>query len=166
MKNYLLVPMLCFALLSAGCAARQTAITNLPTGVTQSEVQNWDTAVKNLDIIAQSVSTARQTIVPLCTPSAANPTPVIPQSYCKVILTDIGKIASAEFSADQLLEQTPSNWGTSTANQVGQYISQITTLLFDLTNNGVVGIKDAVTAQSIDALLNTIRASAVIIQAL
>src|ERR1700739_884814 len=85
-----------------GCAARQKNITNLPAGVTETQVQNWDTAVATLDKIAQTTSTLRQAII------ALNQSKVLPDgTVYGSILTSLGKIDQAQIDAVSYLKAQP-----------------------------------------------------------
>jgi len=102
--------LLCFtvSLLLFSCAAQKT-VTNLPAGVTQAQVQRWDSAVQDLQKISQLTSTLRQTVI------ALNKAGVIPdgKTYA-AILTSLGKIDQAQIDASTFLQAQPNNWGVST----------------------------------------------------
>jgi hypothetical protein len=139
-----------------GCAARQSTITNLPTGVTQTQVQKWDTAVKDLTTIANTVSTARQSILYLCTTEAPGATTtLIPTAACKAIATDFGKIDNIEIAAAGFLEGVPKTWNQTIATQVNQWTSQIAALLIDITAN-VASISNQSTVAEITGFVTTI----------
>jgi len=175
-KNLLRGAIACFGvaalgvvLLFTGCAARQTTITNLPANVTQTQVQNWDSAVANLDKIAQSVHTLEQLTQTLCTATmttASGTGPVLAPGTCDLLLTDIGKIDQAEITAAKVLQQVPNTWGASTASQIAQYTAIITQALSDLTANGLVGIKNVMAQAQVQQFLVTIKGAVQVIAAL
>ena len=153
-------------LLAGGCAARQSTITNLPTGVTQSQVQTWDMAVKNLDTIANTVSTVRQLTQSLCgatVTTSAGTSQVMTPAACALILTDIGKIDQAEIEAANVLNAIPNTWGASTSSQIAQYIAIITSAAADITTNGLAGIKNPSAQAQVQGFLATINAAVKVI---
>lgn len=141
-----------------GCAARVKTVTNLPAGVSNSEVVNWDAAIANLQKIATATSGARQAVISL------NKSGVFPDGPAyATTLADIGKIDQVELTASNFLQGVPDNWGQSTQTQVSGYVSAIEAAVTDLTKNGTVGIKDSKSqstvtayAQQIGALVNFI----------
>lgn len=121
----------------AGCAARQKNISNLPAGVTQTQVQNWDMAVADLDKIAQSTSALRQAVIGL------NRQGVIPDGTVYVaILTSLGKIDQAQIDAAAFLKAQPNNWGVSTQAKVKNDLAIISAELTNITQQQLAGIKN------------------------
>jgi hypothetical protein len=142
---------LAFMLLS--CAAQKT-VTNLPPGVTQTQVQQWDSAVQDLDKIAQVTTTLRQTVI------ALNKQGVIPDG--KVygeMLTAIGKIDQAQISASSLLRAYPQTWTPGLAAQIQQYVNIISAQLTSITQSGLAGIKDTNSQKQVTALIAEITAA-------
>ena len=134
------------ALLLSGCAARQKNITNLPAGVTQTQVQKWDSAVADLDKIAQTVSTLRQAIITLnqTTVTDSNGThKVLEDGAVYVhILTSIGRIDQAEIDATAFLKAQPQNWGVDAQTKVKNEMAIIQQEVLNLTQQGLTGIKN------------------------
>jgi hypothetical protein len=158
-----------FVALTGGCAARTTTVTNLPPNVTQTEVQRWDSAVANLDKIAQTVSTLRQLTQALCSATVTTPSgtgPVLATGTCDLLLTDIGKIDQAEIAAAGVLQAVPNTWGASTTSQIAQYTQIITAALSDITANGLAGIKNPTAVAQVQSFLATISGAVTIIEAL
>jgi len=131
----------------AGCAARQKSITNLPAGVTQSQVQNWDSAVANLDKISQVVTTVRQSVIALNQATVTDSTgthKVIPDGATyAALLTSLGKIAQLELDAATFLKAQPNNWNASTQAKVQSDIALIQQELSTITAQQLPGIKNA-----------------------
>jgi hypothetical protein len=156
-------------LIFTGCAARTTTVTNLPANVTQTEVQRWDSAVANLDKIAQTVSTLRQLTQALCSATvttSAGTSPVLATGTCDLLLADIGKIDQAEIAAAGVLQAVPNTWGASTTSQIAQYTQIITAALADITANGLAGIKNPTAVAQVQNFLTTISGAVAIIETL
>ncbi len=132
----------------AGCAARQKNVTNLPAGVTLTQVQAWDSAVANLDKIASSTTAARQAII------ALHAQGVIPDgvTYGK-ILTALARIDQAQISAAAFLKAYPNTWSPGLATQMQAYMNDISAQLQAITNDGLVGIKNADSQKQVSALI-------------
>lgn len=130
-----------------GCAARQKNITALPAGVTQTQAQNWDAAVADLDKIAQTVSAARQTLITFNQTSVTDSTgthKLIPDGKVYgAILTSFGKIDQAEQDAVVYLKAQPQNWSVSTQQKVQNDIKLIQAELSAITTQQLAGIKNA-----------------------
>lgn len=139
------------SLLLSSCAARQKNITNLPAGVTLAEVQNWDSAVANLDKIAQTTSTLRQAIV------ALNQQGVIADgdTYGR-LLTSLGKIDQLQIDAVQFLKTQPKNWGVSTQLKVKNDLTLIQQELLNITQQQMAGIKSAGAQKQVGAMVTQI----------
>lgn len=135
----------------AGCAARVKTVTNLPAGVTQAQVQKWDSAVADLKTAAASTSSLRQAVEGL------NKQGILPDGPAyTAILTDIGKADELEADAATFLQSVPNDWSLSTQNKVQAYMQQIQVLLTDMVNSGAVGIKDAAAQTNVTSLIKTV----------
>jgi hypothetical protein len=152
MKNRpVAVLFLCFALAFGGCAARVKTVTNLPPGVTQTQAQNWDSAVQDLSVIANATSTARQTVIDL------NKAGLFPDGNSYVTTLQIlGKIDQLQLAASAVLKQSPGNFSDSTKAQVKDYMQQISAQILTLNTQGVTGIKDQTSLQKVNGLIATI----------
>jgi len=145
----------------AGCAARQKTVTNLPAGVTQSQAQKWDSAVANLDKIAQTVSTLRQAVI------ALNQQKLLPDGATYVsILTAIGKIDQAEIDASAFLKAQPQNWGVDAQTKVKNEIAIIQQEIAAINSQGLVGIKDQNAKNQVQQLVNNLSGLATVILSL
>ncbi len=148
---------LALAFTLGGCAARQKNVTNLPAGVTQAQAQAWDTAVANLDKIAQTVSTLRQSVIALnkATVTDANGTrAVFPDGkQYAAALTTIGKIDQLEIDAANFLKAQPQNWSLSTQQKVQKDTVQIQALLQELVTQQITGIKNPNAQSQVQGLI-------------
>src|SRR5271157_1458628 len=124
-----------------GCAARQKNITNLPAGVTQTQAQQWDSAVANLDKIASTTSAVRQAVI------AMNAQDPIPAPYYGHILVALAKIDQSQISAAAFLKAYPNTWTPGLAAQMQNYMNDISAQLQALTQSGLVGIKNPTSQQ-------------------
>jgi nitrous oxide reductase accessory protein NosL len=160
MKKYLLALALSAALLT-GCAARQSTITNLPVGVTQAQVQGWDSAVANLNKIAVANSGLRQAVIGL------HNTNVFPSGSAYITtLTIIGKIDQIENAGTVYLQGVPKDWSVPTQTKIKDYMQQISALLQQLNSQGITGIKNASSQQQINTLISEITSSVTLILSL
>jgi PBP1b-binding outer membrane lipoprotein LpoB len=152
---------LSLAVLFSGCAARQKNITDLPAGVTQAQVQKWDTAVANLHKIATSVSAARQLVIDL------NKQGVFPDGDAYVAtITGIGKIDQVELSSANFLDAVPNTWGSSTSATIQNNMNEITAALQKLNTQGVTGIKNPDSLKQVNTFLSEISGFAAVILSL
>jgi hypothetical protein len=153
-----------------GCAARQKTVTNLPAGVTQAQAQSWDTAVANLDKIAQTTSTLRQAVIALngaTVTDAQGAHKVIPDGATyAAILTSIGKIDQAQLDAVQYLRAQPQNWGISTQTRIKNDVTLIQAELLNITGQQLAGIKNTASQQQVSALISVIGNAATVILSL
>ena len=153
----------------AGCAARQKTVTNLPAGVTQSQAQNWDSAVANFDKIAQTVSTLRQAVIALNqqTVTASGTHKVLPDGATYVaILTAIGKIDQAEIDASNFLKAQPQNWGVDAQTKVKNEIAIIQQEIAAINSQGLTGIKDQNAQNQVQQLVNNLSSLTAVILSL
>ncbi len=160
MKRLTLPFLLAAALLAAtaGCAARVKTVTNLPAGVTQTQVQNWDAAVADLQKIAQVTTTLRQSVI------ALNQSGAFPDGTAYTdTLTGIGRIDEIQIEASNYLESVPSDWSLPTQQKILAETQQIQAILTDMTNNGVVGIKDPASQSQVATLISNIGSVAALI---
>lgn len=150
----------------AGCAARQSTVTNLPTGVTQAQVQSWDSAVGNLHAVAIANSNLRQAVIALHAQTTPNGAPLVSDDVYSRIIIAIGKIDQAENAASGVLSQTPNNWNQSVKGQVAAYTAQIAAALQVLNGEGIAAAKGSSREQQIGQFIGNIAAAIQIIAAL
>ena len=149
------------ALTLSGCAARQKTVTNLPAGVTQQQAQNWDSAVANLDKIAQTVSTLRQAVI------ALNQQKLLPDGSTYVaILTSIGKIDQAEIDASAFLKAQPQNWGVDAQTKVKNEIAIIQQEIAAINAQQLAGIKSQSAQNQVQQLVNNLSSLATLVLSL
>lgn len=154
----------------AGCAARQKAVTGLPAGVTETQAQNWDTAIANLDKIAQTVSTLRQTVIALngvtVTDSQATHKVIPDGATYAAILTGIGRVDQAQLDAVTYLKAQPQNWNATTQAKVKNDVTLIRAELQAIVSQQLVGIKNPNAQQQVQALITQLGTAAAAILAL
>jgi len=148
------------ALSLTGCAARQKQVTNLPANVTQTQVQNWDSAVANLDKIAQTVSALRQAVIQLNETTVTDSTgthKVLPDGSTYVaILTSIGKIDQLEIDASALLKAQPQNWSVDTQTKIKNDVALIQQELQTINTQQLAGIKNASAQAQVQQLITNL----------
>lgn len=145
MKKVLILSVLLSSLL--GCAAKNTTVTNLPTGVTQAQVNSWTSAVNDLKEAQDLTHGGLTTVIGLNHQSPS----IFPDGPAYAgALAAFGKAEQLETQAAVFLKTVPNNWSTSTTNQVADYSAQILLQLQTAQLQGAVGIKSpaAVTALS------------------
>jgi len=146
------------ALALVGCTARVKTVTNLPAGVSQTQVQNWDSAVADLQKIAQVTTTLRQSVISL------NKSGVFPDgpAYANM-LAGIGKIDELQIEASNYLQGVPSDWSLATQQKILAETQQIQAILTNITNTGIVGIKDPASQSQVATLISNIGSVAALI---
>jgi hypothetical protein len=139
--------------LLSGCAAQKT-VSNLPAGVTQAQVQQWDSAVQALSKIATVNSSLRQTVIGLHQAGVIADGKVYGE-----MLTAIGKIDSAQLSAAAMLQAYPNTWTPGLSAQIQQYVNIISAQLTAITQDGLAGIKNPTSQQQVTSLIAEITAA-------
>ena len=134
MKNRICRCFVLFAWIVAGCAARVQHVTDLPTGVTEQQVKDWDAEVAALHKIAAATSSIRQSVIDLHNAGAFPDSP----AYIKV-LQSIGKVDQLEQVAAEYLQQTPKTFGQPQKDKVKALVAQIGNELNDLANLNYFG---------------------------
>jgi hypothetical protein len=156
--------------LFVGCAARQQNITGLPAGVTQAQVQNWDTAVAKFNEIALITSALRQSVIALngaTITDGSGTHKILPDSTVYVaFLQSIGKIDQAQIDAAAFLKAQPKNWGTSTQTTVRNDVALITAELHTITSQQLTGVKNAGAVNQLQQLITQLGSAASAILAL
>jgi hypothetical protein len=152
--------LLCFtaSLLLFSCAARQKNITNLPPGVTQTQVQNWDTAVANLDKISTITTALRQAVIGLRTQGV-----ITDDKVYAAILTSLGKVTLLQVDAANFLKAQPNNWGADTQTKVKNDLALIQAELNAITQQQLAGIKNPSAQQQVQQLIAEIGSAAALI---
>ena len=142
---------LTFVLLFSGCAGRQKTVTNLPPGVTQAQVNSWDSAVANLNKMAVSVSAVRQLVISL------NKQGTFPDGApYAVTLRSIGQINQLEIASVDYLKTVPNSWSTTTATTIKANMDTILAQIQTLNAEGVTGIKDQNSLTQVNTLITEI----------
>lgn len=141
----------------AGCAARQKNVTNLPPGVTLTQVQQWDAAIADLDKIASASSVLRQAVIALNGASVTDSTgthKVIPDGATyAAILTSLGKADQAQIAAAAFLKAYPNTWNASLAATLKGYMGDISAALQSIITTQLAGIKNAGAQSQIQQLI-------------
>ncbi len=179
-RRELLATSIFFLLLSAGivllgfygCGARVKHVTNLPPGVTEQQVKNWDAAVANLHKIAVTTSILRQSVIALnqatyTEPGKTEPEKIIPDSKQYVaLLSAIARVDQAQIDAAAFLKTVPKAWPISTQEKVRAYMNAITEQLEKMNEQGLTGVKSTSARQQLDQFIGEIRSSVNLILAL
>lgn len=134
MKNRICRCLVLFAWIIGGCAARVQHVTDLPPGVTEQQVKDWDAEVAALHKIAAATSSIRQSVIDLHNAGAFPDSP----AYIKV-LQSIGKVDQLEQAAAEYLQQTPKTFGQPQKDKVKAMVAKIGNELNDLANLNYFG---------------------------
>jgi len=121
----------------SACAARVKNVTNLPPGVTQAQVQAWDSEVATLGKIATATSSLRQAVISL-EKAGAFPDTV---AYVKA-LQSVAKIDQLELAASAYLKQQPEYFGVPQKAKVQGILNDIGSQIQGLNLQTLVNIKN------------------------
>jgi hypothetical protein len=143
----------------AGCGARVKHVTNLPTGVTEKQVQDWDSAVANLHKIATVTSTLRKTVIGLNKQTYTIGVGGVPQKVFPdgpeyaTALGAIAKVDQTQIAAANFLQTVPKTWPSSTQEKVREYMNTIAEELKKLNAVGATGIHNANSMQQVSQII-------------
>lgn len=147
------IAILLLAVSMAGCAAKNTTVTNLPAGVTQAQVANWTNAVNDLQQ-AQSLTHGGVTTVIALNRQTPSVFPDGP-AYAAT-LGGLGKAEQIEIQAATFLKTVPNNWSASTSSQVLTYSTQILAQLSTAQAQGAIGIKAPASVTAVTNIINQV----------
>jgi hypothetical protein len=137
----------------SGCG-KKVVVANAPTGVDAVAVANWYKATGAFSQVADLLQQAEQTL------RNANTQGLLPDGPTyQQFLRGFGKIAQSQKSAGVYLRTVQNTFNATTAQKVGNYASDILSVLTDLTNTGVIGIKDANTQKLVSQFLSEINSA-------
>jgi hypothetical protein len=131
-----------------GCAARVQHVTNLPPGVTETEVKNWDSEVAALHKIAVSVSSIRQGGIDLQKAGAFPDT----NAYI-AFLRSLAKVDQLEQAAAEYLKATPKTFGQPQKEKVKSSLTEIATELNSLNEAGLLNVKNSKSKNNVSQFL-------------
>lgn len=134
---FALISCMVLACALSGCPARVKNITNLPPGVTQAQVQAWDSEVATLGKIATATSALRQAVISLEKQNAFPDT----VAYVKA-LQAVAKIDQAELAASAYLKEQPQYFGVPQKAKVQGLLNDIGAQIQGLNLQTLVGIKN------------------------
>ena len=138
-----------------GCGAKRVKnVTDLPPGVTLSEVQQWDAEVAALHKMATVTSSLRQGVIAL---NQAGAFPY-PAAYI-IALRSIAKIDQTELAASAFLRQSPQHFGAAEKLKVAGMLQDIATQLKTLNLQSLVAIKNEDTKKNVTLLVNDLTAA-------
>jgi hypothetical protein len=132
-------------------------VTNLPPGVTQTQVTNWFAAEGALQTIAQSTSALRQSVIAVH--GIAN-TPLPDGPLYMGFLQSIGKIDQAQIAAANFLNGVPRTWGTSISTQIAGWANGILDAAKSMVNSGAASIKNPNSQKQMSDFLTDIQDAA------
>ena len=145
-----LVAVLCMSLATVGCQKKVT-VTNLPPGVTQTQVNSYYTAVGISKTIANSADNITDAVIQL------NREGIFPDgaAYANT-LRSLGKIAQAGKRADAALKEAPQYFGAREKAVVYSLIQDVADELNTVELQSTLGIKSDQAKATIVALTKTI----------
>lgn len=139
----------------SGCAPRVKNVTDLPPGVTLTQVQRWDRAVTDLSTIASLTSAARKTAIEL---NMAGDFPAGPPY--RTTLEAIANVDTLQLAASSVLKETPNQFTDTTRSRVKEMMDQISAQIVLLNATGGIGIKNKDNQMKFQKLLGQIQAAA------
>ncbi len=149
-----LLPYLLTSLLLFGCASRVKNVTNLPPGVTQAEVQAWDSEVAALHKVASITTSVRQGVI------ALENAGVFPDTVAYVnTLRAIANIDQLEQNASNYLRQNQKTFGLPQQAHVRAMLNAIAGEVKSMNDTGLAGIKNADKRKDVDALITELTAA-------
>lgn len=141
-----LVVILLVISMSTACH-RQMVVTNLPTGVTQQQVQNWYAAVGIFKMAAETTQSLTNAAISmhLDFPDEA--------TYQKT-LEALGNMAQIEAQAGMYLDTVPNNWNQPISTQVKNYANQLSVLAKTALTDGLAHVKNPTKVAAIKTLID------------
>jgi hypothetical protein len=135
-------------------------VTNVPTGVSTTAVQNWYAMTG----LSQSIaSVTNQTTAAIASLNSSAPG-VIPSNIYATVITGLGKAAQADESLNTYLAAVPNNAFTSSdASNVQGYVSDIQAGITAANNSGLTGIKNQSSLSTINGWIATLTTDALTI---
>lgn len=134
----------------ASACNRPVTVTGLPTGVSNAEVNNWISAVSDLDKAYALTDAIRKTVISLNQTKLPNGSAVFPDGTVYVgFLQGIGRAYSLENQAAVFLKTVPNDFGQPVKTKLGDFTTQILTELQNSAAQAAFGIKDSASAQAI-----------------
>jgi hypothetical protein len=148
------------ALAALGCAPRVKNVTNLPAGVTQTQVQAWDSAVADLHKVAATTSTLRQSVI------AIHAQGLFPDAKYAETLRAIVNVEVLEINAANFLQKTPNTFGETQKQFVTAQMNAILQELRQAIPEGLLAVKNANSQKQLNTLLAEVQAAVNLVLAL
>jgi hypothetical protein len=129
---------------------RPVTVTGLPPGVSNAEVNNWISAVSDLDKAYAITNAIQKSVIALNKTPLPNGGTVFPDGTIYVaFLQGIGHAYVLENQAAVFLKTVPNDFGQPVKTKLGDFTTQILTALQNSAAQAAFGIKDSTSAQLI-----------------
>lgn len=122
------------AMMVTGCH-RQVHVVNVPTGVTEAQVQRWYAATGAFKVAAQSTNKLTDAAIALHGEFPDENT------YQKTVEA-LGRMSQLEAQAGIFLDGVPQNWNQSVAQQVQNYSTQLQAQANIALDDGLAHVKN------------------------
>ncbi len=151
---------LIFLVLGFASSCRHQAIVNLPTGVSNAQVNNWVNTTNSLKDVQSATHGVLTAAVDL------NHSGVISNNDKYVAaLGALGRANQIEVEFAQFLKTVPNDWSLPVKTKAAAYTQQILTQLGAANDSGVLNVKNPKTGQSLsDSIGAAIRVLKLILQ--
>lgn len=156
MKKWLVSLVLCLSLVYGTACHKKTVVTNMPVGVTSTEVTNWYTAVGITSQIANTTNDLTEVLIQLNKAGVWRDGP----SYASA-LRSCGRIAQAGQVATNQLRQMPNDFGKSQHNILLTLGNSMLTELSNVNTLAMVDIKNPNSQAAVQLLIKSIQAALV-----
>jgi hypothetical protein len=139
--------------LTEGCG-KKVIVANAPAGVDAVAVANWYKATGAFANVADLLQQGEKAL------RTANSSGLLPDgTLYQNFLRGFGKMAQAQKSAAEYLKTVPQTYGQSAQVRISAYAKDILGVVQDLSNNGVLGIKDANTQRLVSQTISEINSA-------
>jgi hypothetical protein len=142
-------------LVQVGCTKRVTTVTNLPTGVSEKEVQNWYAATGMALFAATTLNDATKALVDLNRQGFFKDGPAYGAS-----LGALQKMLQAQKEVDEFLRATPQQFGKLAGTKLDAFADILVTEAQTANFQAMAGIKDPNKAQELVGIITKIQALA------
>ena len=136
-------------IMSVGCH-RKVVVTNTPTGVSATSVQNWYAAVGIYKEIGDYTNQLTQATIQL---KADFPS----QDAYDATLAGFGRADQIGIQAGLYLQSVPQTWQDTTGVRISDYATQIANQVDLAVNSGLSGVKDSAKKQAILTLVASVK---------
>ena len=153
-KSWYVVLVVLLMALAIGCPKKPVHVTNLPPGVTETQVQNWYTAVGVVNTISRDSLAVSNALIQL------NRQGVFPDGNAyAAALAAMGRIDRAGMETDTMLRKAPQNFTAAQKDLVLQFAKTASIELQNLQTQLALGIRDPNAQKTVTTVMTTLQLS-------